>query len=912
MRTFLEEVLADVNQHFTALDKLIFVLPSKRAGTFLKNSIVTQTQQTAFLPTIYSIEDFVAHVSGISYASATEQLFSLYNAYCNVTETPESFQSFTQWGQTMLSDFNEIDRYLIDSAKIFNYLGDIQELSQWYVSSDKTPMVESYVAFWKNLEPLYHEFNSLLLHKKLGHQGLVYRKANEGIKPYIQQTNQQHIFIGFNALNTAESNIIQQLLEAEKGHVYWDNERNYIADYIHDAGLFMRQHLKEWPYLKKAGLKGVQNYTDRTKTITTVGVPKNVSQAKYVGSLLKELQENSSKELANIAVVLGDETLLNPVLNAVPNTIDRVNITMGYPLKSTPLASFFNQLFELYLQEKPQGWSHQQVLGILTQPYAQRLIDVDEKHNTAQLRNTIMQRNWTYITLDKLEPYSKQMPSLAFLFFSSPTPLQFITNIQSLIPALKTVLMAQNDSLGLEYLFHFNTLFNQIKELLIKHHFINSLKALHELFTELIQVETLDFQGEPLEGVQIMGMLESRNLDFETIIITGVNEGILPAGKSNNSFIPFDVKKYFGLPTFKEKDAVYTYHFYRLLQRAKKVYLVYNTAPDVLLGGEKSRLITQLETATPPNTTIHSYSGSAAIQSEPKTPTTIEKTPQLLARLKAIATQGFSPSSLSAYIRNPMGFYQQRVLGINDTLAVEDTIAHNTFGTIVHECLETLYTPFIGKQLTAENIKSMLPKIAHEVEKQFKLNYADGDFSQGKNLIAYHVIIRYITNYLQQEQATVTKHQIKIIGLEKKMEVTLHIPTLPFPVKLKGTIDRIDECDGQLRIIDYKTGKVALGNVQIAEWETLITEEKQSKAFQLLCYALMYENTNPNQTITAGIFSFKNASAGLLQFGIKASPRARTAENTINKNVLELFKNELDKLITEICSAETPFIEKEV
>ena len=468
------------------------------------------------------------------------------------------------------------------------------------------------------------------------------------------------------------------------------------------------------------------------------------------------------------------------------------------------------------------------------------------------------------------------------------------------------------DSLGLEYLYKFYSLFNQLQDMVEQYSFVNDLKSLESLYLEIVRNETLDFQGEPLEGLQIMGMLESRVLDFETVILTSVNEGILPSGKSNNSFIPFDLKKYYKLPTYKEKDAVYTYHFYRLLQRAKNIYLLYNTEPDVLEGGEKSRLLTQLLTDENKLADITEIIAAPEITPSIKVLQTIAKDEGLMEMIRAHAEKGFSPTSLSNYIRNPIDFYKRNLLGIDDIMEVEETVANNTFGTIVHDTLEDLYKPYLNTYLEVSMLEAMKKNIRPLVIGHFAKSFADGDISRGKNLIAYNVVVRYVENFIKLELAEVEKHQIRILGVEEKLRMDINIPGLNFPVVLKGKLDRIDEKDGVIRIIDYKTGNVTNSQVEIVDWEDVITDYNYSKAFQLLCYAIMYNNSKPIGNIEAGIISFKNLSSGLLKFALKEKKGSRNKDNSITQDTIAQFMESIKSLIFEIGNPEIPFTEKEV
>ena len=914
MDSFLEHVITTTYNEHGSFQNTVFVLPSKRAGSYLKKEIAKIAQVPIFSPEIYSIEEFVGEISGLASATNTQQLFELYYAYREHNDK-ENFLDFSKWGQTLLQDFNEIDRYLIDAGSLFSNLSAIQEINHWYLTVEKTKMVKSYIAFWNTLEDLYTTFNARLLDKGIGHQGLVYRKAYENLDAFIaSHKNNHYVFIGFNALNTAESTIIQSILQAKNAEIFWDLDTYFLNDPIHDAGFFIRNHQKTWRYLKQNKLKGICTSFTLEKKIEVIGVPKSVSQAKYIGNLLKSMALEHNGTLNRTAVVLNDESLLNPLLNSLPDEIEKVNITMGFPLNKTSFDNFFNQFFDLYLNKQSHGWYYRSVLAFLSDSYTHLLLDEEGIPLSEVITQKILTQNLTFLTRSQLVSFvSNNNPHVEKLFFEPiPSPIQFIQHCLTIIPILKSKLQALNKSLALEELNKFYGIFNQIASLVIEHDFINDLKSLKALFNELVSLDTLDFKGDPIEGLQIMGMLESRNLDFETVILSAVNEGIIPSGKSNNSFIPIDLKRNFGLPTFKEKDAVYTYHFYRLLQRAKNVYLIYNTEPDVLEGGEKSRLITQLITDENIKNNITEYIATPEINVEPKEDDSIPKDEALMHLIQGRALKGFSPSSLSNYIRNPLDFYKQNLLGIDELSEVEETVAANTFGTIIHDTLEDLYKPLVGAFLNKEVLIALKHNIVGLVQKHFAKSYADMTSLRGKNLIAYQVIIKYVTSFVEMEIEQIEKHQVKIIGLEEKMEITLNFDEVDFPVHLKGKLDRIDEIDGVLRIIDYKSGKVLANQVELFDWSVLTEDYKYSKAFQLLCYALMYAKGKNIAPLEAGIISFKNLSSGLLNFATKPSQNSRTKDKFITSDTLTDFSKELKKLILEICNPNIPFIEKEV
>ena len=913
MQSFLEEVVDKVVQQHRELENLVFVLPSKRAGIFLRNKLAAKAEHTFFAPEIHSIENFVEKVSGLIYATHPQQLFLLYESYLRQKpQRPDSFHAFLKWGQTVLQDFNEIDRYLIDAKKLFGSLAEIQELDHWSLRSGKTQMMKDYLAFWETLPSLYEDFNTSLLNKGMGHQGLVYRHSSLQLKNYLEaHADKTFIFAGFNALNTAEIQIIQRVLSETQAEIYWDIDSYFLEDPIHDAGFFIRQHAKTWPYLIKHGISGVGDCYRRNKNIEMIGVPKHISQANYVGQLVSDLHAKDGGVLAKTAIVLGDELLLNPILNAIPKTVERVNITMGFPLGRTGMASFFEMFLGLYVKQNEKGWYYSDIIDFLSHPNVEILFG----KGASRILETIKGKNWTYLSVTRLKEASGLPDStISLMFFEGmSSPQELIAAALRLVDTLKEKLQAANQALELEYLYGFYTLFNQLDQLVTDFRFITDLKSLESLYRELLSSESLDFRGEPLEGLQIMGMLESRNLDFETVILTSVNEGILPSGKSNNSLIPFDLKRYSGLPTYKEKDAVYTYHFYRLLQRAKNIYILYSTEPDDGLGGgERSRLIDQMLTdADAGHHIVQTYASPTIIPTFGEFQR-IEKNGKLPDLIRKYAEKGFSPSSLSNYIRNPLAFYKQNLLGINEVSEVEETVAANTLGTIVHDTLEDLYCPLVGKYLTPEALYTMEGKIEERVKFHFSKSYGDGDITRGKNLIALEVVQRYIKSFIHQEAKACKAQRIRILGLERSFKMQLDFPECDFPVVLKGKLDRIDEVDGVLRIIDYKTGKVERKDVEISDWEGLTMEEKKSKAFQLLCYALMYRSQNPETDLEAGIISFKNQSAGLLKFAVKPSSHSRTKNHSISSETLSHFTVELKKLILEICNPEIPFVEKEI
>ncbi len=918
MSNFIFDVLQDLQKDSYNLSELTFILPSKRAGLFLKHQLSKISEKTIFAPKILSIEEFVEELSHLKSVNNTDLLFEFYTIYQKLTEPSQqdSFESFSKWGQILLQDFNEIDRYLIPQYQIFEYLGAIQEINHWSSEKNQTEFIKNYLSFWNKLSVYYEHFTTALINKKTGYQGLIYREAVENIESYIQNSsNKKFVFLGFNALNTAEETIIQELLQNDLAKIYWDIDTVFIDNPKHDAGHFIREHKANWTYFKTHPLNWIKEHYSKEKNISVFGIPKNVGQAKYIGELLENLNQKNNG-LEHTAVVLGDENLLVPVLNSLPTSIEALNITMGFPLKSIPLASLFEHLFRIH-KTNTKNYYHKDITTILSHPFVRPLFFNDAMDTANKLIKHISSNNLTYLKIEQLKQIAPKYKTIInLLFYGWHTSIETaIKNCTDLIFTIKAYLDKDKSSnrLSLEYLYRFHKLFIEILKLNSEYNHIKNIAALHSVYKELLSSETLDFLGEPLEGLQVMGMLESRVLDFDTVIISSVNEGILPAGKSNNSFIPFDVKLENNLPTFKEKDAVYTYHFYRLIQRAKHVFILYNTEADVLTGGEKSRFITQLELEG-----IHNINHQIVV---PKVPIidqklkVITKTDALLKDIFLVAKKGFSPSSLTNYMRNPIDFYYQKILKIREYEDVEETVAANTLGTVVHNTLEDFYSPLINQVLTVDIIKELKSKIEACVSFHFKNEYKEGDISKGKNLIVFEIAKRYVLNFLNAEIADIKNgNQIKILQVEANNDIEITIPELNFPVRITGKVDRIDEYNGMTRIIDYKTGSVQQSQVEVIDWENITSDyKKYSKSFQVLTYAYMMHKSNTiHLPVEAGIISFKNLNSGFLKFAKKENSRSRTKDTLITKDTLAAFETELKTLILEICDPKIDFTEKEI
>ncbi|MNK22886.1 PD-(D/E)XK nuclease superfamily protein [compost metagenome] len=917
--TFLDKLSTQlINDYGSSLPNVVIVLPNKRARIFLLEALKKQLSTTVFAPSIISIEDFVQDVAGIRSIDAIELLFEFYNVYLDITpkDKQQPFETFANWAKTLLQDFNEIDRYLLNPAHVLSYLKDIEDIKHWSLDLDnRTSMIENYLEFWKLLPLYYESLYTHLLNKGTGYQGLIYREAVKNIHHFSNSfTKGQLIFSGFNALNAAEEKIIQHLLSLGQAKIYWDIDQAFLNDPYHDAGLFIRRFRKEWKQYAGQSFEWIVDEFSQSKNINIIGTPKTVGQAKIAGELVEQFQEQGYS-LDKTALVLGEENMLIPLLYSLPRTVGALNITMGYSSRNNPAQLLIQKLFKLHTNalnrnEKSYTLYYREVLDILTHPL------IEPYAGAGELLEIINRDNFTFFSLDKLfSLHGEASPFFKLLFERWDNNVgNILTRLSEILIALKGFMSTddEEDKIAKAFLYSIFKVINKLINYYEAHPEMNNLSVLYSIYKQVIDMAEVSFEGEPLSGLQIMGVLESRVLDFENVIITSMNEGKFPAGKTQNSFIPYDVKRELGLPTYKEKDAIYSYHFYHLLLRAKNIYLLYNTESEGLDAGERSRFLTQLEIEKKPNHNLKVGIYNAFLPDKAYEPMVVPKTPKVMERLKEIATvKGFSPSALTGYIRNPMQFYYQRVLRIREVEEVEESIALNTLGTIIHGALEELYRPNINKFLAVHDVDNMAVLADDEVMRQFVLVYKEGEIKKGRNLLAFEVAKRNVHNFLKQEKQQLNAGDaVKILALEQKFERLLEDDRLPYPVMVAGNIDRIEERNGRIRIVDYKTGKVEKSNLVLKTWEGLPSDIRNEKIIQLLTYAFMYEPNNRGLETEAGIISFKNMKNGFMNFCYKDGiDKSAPLQDFVDAEMLEEFKTQLVSLINEILNEEIPFTE---
>ena len=912
--TFLEDIAEKLINDFSFnFENCVVILPNKRARLFLQEAIKNKTNSFVISPKIISIEDFISELASMKKIDPLEGIFEFYQVYLEMTPigNRQDFETFSGWAKMLMQDFNEVDTYLLKPDHVFSYLKNIDDINHWAVDSNqRTEMIQNYLTFWDMMPVYYRNLTQHLFNKNKGYQGMIYREAVNKLDDFINKDDAEtmYYFCGFNALNQAEEVIIQKLLSVNKARLFWNIDEFFLNDPEHDAGYFARKIKRNWSYYKSYPFETIGKQYSEPKRIEIIATPKSVGQARIVGEIVENVSQ-SKKNLQNVAVVLSDENLLLPVLNSLPSSVEALNITMGFQSKTHPIQLLIQKILKMQnnaLQRKnTPTFYHKEVLEILTHPLVISL------SNAQQLVNYIHTNNVTFFSWNTIQNFISEKDSFLFAIMYPWKDLSIediINKLFLIIDTIKGELVTKEDHVSLAFAYTVYQTIKKIQNYQELYQFIHSLNHLVSIYKQVVDLMEVSFEGEPLQGLQVMGILESRVLDFDTVIITSLNEGKFPSGKTNNSFIPFDVKLELGLPTYKEKDAIFTYHFYHLMHRAKNVFLLYNSDQDGRDAAEKSRFITQLLLEHPKSHHIIQNSYFAQLPTDKVELKSVKKSDDLLDRLREIAEgKGFSPSSLANYLRNPMQFYLQRVLSIRDIDEVEENIALNTLGTIVHNTLEDLYRPLLGKVLNLQIVDDMITNVPEILDFHFKEVYSKTNDRLGKNLLAMEVARQNVMFFLEKEKEDIQAgSEVIVLSLEEELSVVVKHADLPYPVKIAGKADRIEKRNGVVRIIDYKTGKVLPNDVKLKSFDDLLDGVKYEKVIQLLCYALMSKSKYPSESINVGIYSFKNKKEGYLLFDWDKNGPLITDE------ILHLFTEKLVELLKEILNKEIDFIEKEI
>ncbi len=930
MPAFLEKLTKHIYTAWEGrLGDICIVLPNRRATLFIKSHLARILNKTSFLPEFYSIEDFVAHYSGLSITDPLRNQFSLYDIHRSIEgEDARSIEEFFPYASWMLSDFNDIDMYLAEREQLFNYLSDAKAMALW--NPDGRPLSDfekRYLGFFRSIKQYYYGLNEELVKKNMAYQGGAFRQLAENIESKSETWPwEKVIFAGFNALTPSEEKIVRHLLKTGQAEVFWDADKYYTEDPDQEAGIFLRRYFRDFD---KGEPRWEENgYADK-KDIQIIGVPKNAGQLKHAGEILLKLIKNKGT-LDNTALVLPDESLLLPMLNSIPEEAGSFNVTMGLALKNTPLFSLFDTVLSMHqnaerfsqMRESAQRvYYSKDLLKLVNHPWFGMLLPDIKEGSSYSMSDRVRKSNRIFFPAEgikKLFDDSGSGSAIDIIFPCDPGPLSVLASLSDLLAILRKKFIdlrkdsSQDYGVELEYLFRFNNLMQRLQELVQTYKTINTLKTLQMIFRQLARQERIAFRGEPLLGLQIMGMLETRTLDFDTVIMLSANEGILPAAKMPNSFIPYDMKQEFGLPTYRHNNTVFAYHFYRLLQRARNIYLLYNTEPGPLGGGEKSRFITQLQHEIPKyNPDIQITEKLLSMPPQPgnrDTAIVIQKDDSVLRLLQKEAKKGFHPSSLNIYINCPLQFYLTRLIKVEESDDVEETIDAKTLGIVIHESLRSIMKDCLHQPLDKETFRQFKKITAAEVKRQFGKFYHDDDISYGKNYLIVNVALNMLNQLFDREAGWLDDgKELLVTALEEVLFTSANITdTVNIDqINFKGTIDRVDSKAGKVRILDYKTGSVKAGKLKPDAWEDLFTDPEYSQALQLMMYAWLYHKNYPEVSEPeAGIISLRAPGKGpVMLFAPDKRP--------LDPDVLKEFEEHLIKLLQEIVDPGVPFAQAE-
>ena len=862
METFLKQVAHDLyNKTEGNFTKVAIVFPNKRASLFFNEYLAQESDRPIWSPTYVSISELFRQSSDLSIADPIKLVCDLYKVFQKATGSKETLDDFYFWGEMLIADFDDADKNMADTHALFSNLKDLNKLmdnydfleegqkealSQFFHNfsiNQVTELKQRFISMWNVLGDIYTEYKALLESQSIAYEGMLYRQVIEQLDVEALPYN-KYIFVGFNVLNKVEHTLFKKLNEAGKAMFYWDYDTFYLNKTPHEAGEFIRRNLRDFPSELPASFFDNLN---QPKEVTFIESPTENGQVRYLPQWIRENLTSQEKETA---VVLCNEALLQPVLHALPDNVKHINITMGFPLSQTPAYSFVNALMELHTSGyNPNNGRYlfAEVISVLKHPYTRQLSPEAEK-----LEQTLTRDNRFYPLPSEL----KQDNVLELLFTPRRNNLDLCSMLSEALKEVAVIYQQQAashsdafDQLYRESLFKTYTLVNRFHTLIESKELNVQAGTFQRLLTRVMSSSSIPFHGEPAIGMQVMGVLETRNLDFRHLIMLSVNEGQLPKAGGDSSFIPYNLRKAFGMTTIDHKIAVYAYYFYRLMQRTEKVTLVYNTATDGINRGELSRFMLQflIEWGYP----VLRKQLEAAQSPQDSTPIIIEKTPDVMERMKSVfdirnnPKALISPSALNCYLDCPLKFYYKYVALLSAPDEVTADIDSAKFGSIFHYAAEHIYKALTahGKLISKENLETLLKD---EVRLQ---TYVDNGFKElffnlpqneqpeynGIQLINSAVIVKYIQQLLRND---LRYAPFTFVDSEQRIFENIEICTSTGDIqsRIGGIIDRIDSKGESLRIVDYKTGGDAdtPANVQ----SLFIPDKKRSNyVFQTFLYA---------------------------------------------------------------------------
>lgn len=905
---FLERIAGEVlsGKHGKPED-LAIVLPTRRAGLYFKKTLGKTAGRVLASPKVFAVEDLIKELFPGKILDPVEALFTLYGSYLKVSkEEAEPFEEFNRWAPTFFRDIQDLDRSLANAKELFGNLQGIRELEHWSLNSpDLTELQKKYLDFWNMLYRLYEQFRSDLSAMGMAYEAMALRSLSPAPDPPGAKT----LICGFNAFSNAEKKLFEAWYRAGKASFYWDADVYYYADPFHEAGKFLREFVPELHPEKETPLWIGDHLSSEPRSIRITGVPGLLLQARYAGQILKDIPEGTEHRTA---VVLADESLLFPMLNSLPENIKTLNVSMGSPLKGSTVYSFIESLLLLHEHAEAMGrkdkqgqllFHHRDLCTVLRQPSLNGILEKDT--GIQKLLKDITEHNRIFLGRQHILSFfeganAEKMSEL----LSMNEKAAILSTLEKLLYEAVDKMEHGTRQTEQEYSYEALRLVSMIGDLDKRYGYFKTLNTLVAYLRQVLREAAVPFYGEPLTGLQIMGLLETRALDFDRIILLGANEQILPSGRNSPSFIPYDLRNYFGLPTHQDREAIFAYHFYRLIQRCPEVHCIYSTIKDTFGSGEQSRFLTQLQHELGernPGASIESGLRYLSPTVSPAHPITAGKSDEVLQELHRIMEKGISPTALHMYLSCPLRFFLTRVAGLGESDEVEESIDSRNLGIFLHGALEHLYRPYVGQALTTEILDDLASRSEAVLKEQFLKRFSEDDMSRGGNLLAFEAGKSYLRNFLEWDRSevrscTANGMNYELVAVEKSLEYPLKPGVL-----LKGIADRIDKKGDALRIMDYKTGQVNDKELESESIEEIFTDVK-GKSLQLLSYSL-FCGEDP-QAIEAGIYSFRNSKGGLKTVSV-------AGREIIDPQLRAGFRVKLAALTDEILDAKKTFVQTE-
>lgn len=929
---FTDQIADYIKEKNLNLNQLTIVLPSERAKKYISASLFNAFKKPLLAPKMITIDRWIKNLSEKTVIDKTRALLRLFEIQLKDAKSEEdrSFDEFLTWGNMLLSDFDELDRYLLDSKQLFRNLADIKELENWTVDSwsfgneNLSESQKRFMEFWDRLPIYYTELNKVLDKEGVCYMGKAYRYVSENLNIVFKENKNAHfLFAGFNALSPAEISIMKQLHQMGRGHILINADKFYLDTESHEAGRFLRE-LKQ-----KLGLREMSFVEDKllkeAKEIEVIECAQTAGQAKVAGTILDQMED---EDIKNSLILLADESLIVPVLKNLPKKIGKANITLGLPLRNTALRTWVELVFgiqENKLRFKSDGIYFNDLQKLWNHPFFSAIITKEEQDKIIVLEHEIIRKNSIFLSLERIQigPISDAIMQLIYKPWKN--------NFQNGLICIRQLNNELYKNLKDEFAFEkaiiqgFDNALADFGNIVSEGIPAMSLRSFKTLFNQHWNLKSIAYHGNPLEGLQIMGLLETRLLDFETIICLGMNEGTMPPTNPIQTMIPMDLRNYFGLPTPREKQGLFAHHFYRLLHSCKKMYVTYTSAQEKVGSNEVSRYLLQLELELSRlNTKINLTKRFYTIpQNKEKTfnKHSIPKTPEIISRIDDIFSQSTSASMLKKFVACPLDFYYQYIMEFGEEEKVEEDVEHNTFGTFIHKALETMYAPFarfnsIGEKvnpappnITSFDIDNMLNHYEYEINKEFS-NHFDNDkeaFSKGKNLLSYKMALELTKRFLEKEKEFLMEQTepVFIESLERELRAELEVDIFGSikKVALKGFVDRIDSIGGKYRIIDYKSGKVDSKDtstnktkVDVAVLLKNCLEKKH--ILQLIMYCYLFKANYNELPREASIISFINIKDGIFKLD--------TGNISLDEAV-EMFPEVLQKILEQVYDTQTDF-----